>query len=168
MNHAWRGKPVSEMATDSARKVIQRLRHPESTEAKAAEFNLRGVSAVNRNDWHEAEQDFREAYSLDPSNAFSLNNAGYLAEMYGDRETAEFFYEKARQAAGPKDRIGIATDRSAKGLRLSVVASDSDQKVDQKMTEENELKHRRPGPIQLKRRDGTPVSEPSNVPRPPQ
>jgi Flp pilus assembly protein TadD len=167
VNPQWRGKPVSDMAADSAKKVLHRLRHPESNEAKAAEYNLRGVSALNRNDWKEAEQDFREAYALDPSNAFSLNNAGYLAEMYGDRETAQFFYDKARQADGAKARIGVATDRGVKGWRLSEVAADNDQKIDQKMTQDSDLKRRQSTPIQLKRRDGTPVTEPAEVPKSP-
>jgi Flp pilus assembly protein TadD len=175
VNHEWRGKPVSEMAADSAKKVLSRLRHPESNEAKAAQYNLRGVSALNRNDWKEAEQDFRQAYAFDPNNAFSLNNAGYLAEMYGDRETAQFFYEKARLAAGPKDRIGVATDRGAKGLRLAEVADENNQKIDQKMEQDSELKRRQSKPIELKRRDGTPVVAPESpkspaenqVPKPP-
>jgi Flp pilus assembly protein TadD len=167
VNPQWRGKSVSEMASGSAKKVLQRLRHPESNEARAAEFNLRGVSALNRNDWKEAEQAFRQAYALDPNNAFSLNNVGYLAEMYGDRETAQFFYDKARQAASSKDRIGVATDRGVKGWRLAELANDNTEKIDQKMTQDSELKRRQSNPIQLKRRDGTAVTEPSEVPKPP-
>jgi hypothetical protein len=33
------------------------------------------------------------------ASAFSLNNRGYVAEMDGDLETAQFFYGKARKAA---------------------------------------------------------------------
>jgi Flp pilus assembly protein TadD len=167
-NDASRGKEVSEVAAQSAKKVLQRLRRPESRQARAAEFNLRGVAAANRNDWKEAERDFREAYALDPNNAFSMNNAGYLAELYGDRETAEFFYQKAREAPGARNHIGLATDQHAKGLALVEVAADNDQKVDAKMAEDNARKRRQPSPIQLKRRDGMPVTEPvEEVPRPP-
>ena len=34
------------------------------------------------------------------NSAFSLNNVGYLAEMDGDLETAQFFYAKARKGRG--------------------------------------------------------------------
>ena len=58
---------------------------------QVAELNLRGVSAINRNDLHTADADFRKAYALDPSNAFTLNNVGYVAELEGDQETAAVF-----------------------------------------------------------------------------
>jgi len=49
-------------------------------EGGVANFNLRGVSAINRNDLRAADQAFRRAYALDPNNAFALNNIGYVAE----------------------------------------------------------------------------------------
>jgi Flp pilus assembly protein TadD len=167
LNNSWRGKPVSKMASDSAKVVLERLRHPGSPEARAAEYNLRGVSAINRNDWRDAEQYFRQAYSLDPYNAFSINNMGYLSEMQGDGETAQMFYERARTAAGAGARVGVATDASARGLRLFQVSNENDAKVDQRLSQQAELKRRQGGPIQLKRRDGTPVTPPHLVPRPP-
>jgi Flp pilus assembly protein TadD len=165
-NNVWRGKPVSKMASESAKKILQRLRQPESAEARAAEFNLRGVSAINRNDWRGAQEYFRQAYSLDPYNAFSLNNMGYLAEMQGDSETAQMFYDRARSSSGAGARVGVATNESAKGLRLFQVSGENDQKVDQRLLELAELKRKQAAPIQLKRRDGTPVGG-QTVPRPP-
>ncbi|MBV9340941.1 MAG: tetratricopeptide repeat protein, partial [Acidobacteria bacterium] len=122
------------------------------------------VSAINRNDWRDAEQYFRQAYSLDPSNAFSLNNMGYVSEMNGDSETAQIFYERARSAAGAGTRVGVATDASAKGLRIFQVSEDNDSKVDQRLAQQAEIKRRQGGPIQLRRRDGTPVTGPAPVP----
>ncbi|MBV9623803.1 MAG: tetratricopeptide repeat protein [Acidobacteria bacterium] len=164
LSNSWRGKPVSRMASESAKVVLQRLHHPGSSEANAAEYNLRGVSAINRNDWRDAEQYFRQAYSLDPSNAFSLNNMGYVSEMNGDSETAQIFYERARSAAGAGTRVGVATDASAKGLRIFQVSEDNDSKVDQRLAQQAEIKRRQGGPIQLRRRDGTPVTGPAPVP----
>jgi len=46
---------------------------------------------MNRNELRAAQQDFLKAYALDPSNAFANNNIGYLSEIEGDRETAQFF-----------------------------------------------------------------------------
>jgi Flp pilus assembly protein TadD len=159
LNGGWRGKPISEMAADSARKVRDRLSSDEGVEARIARLNLRGVSSINHNNWQDARQYFQQAYALDHQNAFSLNNLGYLAELDGDGETAQFFYEKARRAERANVRVGTATRRSAEGMKLFEVANDSDQKVDVKIAEEREAKRRRTGPIELKRRDGKPLGE---------
>ena len=95
---------------------------------QVAELNLRGVSAVNRNDLRTANADFRKAYELDPNNAFTLNNIGYVAEIEGDRETAQFFYERARQAGGANATVGVATRRTEEGRKLFAVAADSNSK----------------------------------------
>ena len=75
-------------------------RRQKTAEEQVAELNIQGVSDVNRNDFTAAEQAFRKAYSLDPNNVFALNNVGYLSEIEGDRETAQFFYEKAQALGG--------------------------------------------------------------------
>ncbi len=164
LNARWRGKPVSEMAEDSAKKINQRLREPESPEMRAAQLNLRGVSAVNRNDWTLAAKDFNEAYRLDPNNAFSLNNRGFLAEMEGDPETAQDFYQRAKDADGESARVGVASQSWAEGMRLSAVADDADQKIDQQFETQRAARRNQTGPIQLKRRDHTPVVEPTTPP----
>jgi len=160
LDREWRGKPVSEMANDNARKLRQRMQNEVSAESQAAMFSLRGVSALNRNNWHDASQDFLKAYSLDPNNAFAINNLGYLAEMDGDLETAEFFYEKARKAQDADARVGLASRRSAEGMKLFEVVDQSRQKVDTGIETRTELLRQRPGPIELKRRDNKPVVEP--------
>jgi Flp pilus assembly protein TadD len=160
LNSRWRGKPVSEMAAESVKKVRQRLREQENPEARAALLNLRGVSAVNRNDWQAAAQDFGEAYQLNPDNAFSLNNRGFLAEMNGDMETAQDFYRKAREAHGDDARIGVATQTWAVGVKLSDVADDNDQKMQDQFEAERKRRQQETGPIQLRRRDNSPVIEP--------
>jgi len=167
-NRAWRGKPVSEMAAQSAERLSARIQS-ETAPEKAAMLNARGVSALNRNDWRDADRRFRAAYSLDPNNAFSLNNAGYVAEMEGDSETAQFFYERAKQALGAGARVGLATRKSAEGMRLGEVADNSDQKVSAQLAGEAAVLRREGGPVELKHRDNTPVVEPApSVPRPPQ
>jgi Flp pilus assembly protein TadD len=159
-NRVWRGKPVSEVAADSARAVQKRL-HSETTQERAARLNFRGVEAINRNDRQGAAEDFRAAYSLDPSSAFSLNNLGYSAETSGDPETAQFFYEKARQAQGAGVKVGLASGQSAEGMPLFQVASANDQKVATRMAEEAEARRQRAGRVVLKHRDNTPVVEPA-------
>ena len=165
-NHAWRGKPASEVAADNAQRLRKRIEN-ETPQEQAALLNLRGVSAVNRNDWTDADHDFRGAYALDPYDAFSLNNLGYVAEASGDLETAQFFYEKARQASGAGTRVGLATRRSAEGMKLSDVSEDSDHIVSARMDQEIAARHRETGPVQLKTRDNRPVIEPSQPPASP-
>jgi Flp pilus assembly protein TadD len=159
LDRKLRGKPISEVAANSAKKVRRRLQTDEGNEARVARLNLRGVAAVNRNDWANARQYFQQAYTLDPENAFSLNNLGYIAELDGDSETAQVYYDKARKADRANVRVGSATRQSAEGMKLFEVADQSNQKVDVKIAQEREARRRETGPIQLKRRDGKPIEE---------
>ena len=168
LNRAWRGKPVSIMAADSAKKLRERMQKAAGSQAQAALLAVRGVSATNRNDWPTARKDFLKSYSLDPYSAFSLNNIGYLSERDGDLETAEFFYARAEKAEDAKVRVGLATRSSAEGKHISAVAVDSDQKVDGRIIQENQAIRRHAGPIELKHRDDTPVVEPTVSPGEPQ
>lgn len=167
-NGAWRGKPVSVMAADTAKKLTERMQNLGGPEEQAGLLNLRGVAALNRNDRQAAVQDFQQAYQLDSNNAFSLNNLGYLAELDGDLETAQVFYEKARLAQKANTRVGLATRQSAEGMKLFEVADESNQSVGVKIGEQSEARRRQTGPIELKRRDGTPVDQPEAQPQPPE
>jgi Flp pilus assembly protein TadD len=172
LNSGWRGKAVSKMAEDSAKKVSKRMQETQTPQAQASLFALRGVSAVNRNDWNDAANDFKQAYALDPGDAFSLNNAGYLAEMQGDMESAQFFYDKARTAQGADFRIGVATRAAAEGTQLFQLATDNGDQIDTKIAQEQALRRQKGGPIELLRRDNTPVDQvqpdtPPAVPKPP-
>jgi Flp pilus assembly protein TadD len=162
-NRALRGKPANRLASQNIRKLQDRLQS-QNVESQLAELNLRGVSAINRNDLRAADQSFRNAYALDPNNAFALNNIGYLAEIQGDRETAQYFYDKARTAAGAGATVGLATRRSAEGAKLFEVARDSDTKVEAKVDQERELRRNQREPIVLRHRDNTPVNEPDQPP----
>jgi Flp pilus assembly protein TadD len=164
---SWKGKPISEMSATNARDIEQRLAG-KSTSTQAALLNLCGVAALNRNEPQIASQDFLKAYSLDPNSAFSLNNEGYLAEMSGDLETAQFFYEKARNAPDAYEPVGFATRRSAEGAQLSTVAGNSDQQIEARIDQEIAAKHRQHNPIQLRRRDGQPITRSPDPAAPPQ
>ena len=162
VNRSWRGKPVSEMAAQNAKNLRARLEAEKTPAERVAELNIRGVSDVNRNDLTAAQQAFRNAYSLDPTNVFALNNLGFLSEIEGDRETAQFFYDKAQALGGVT--VGLATRRSAEGMKLSQVASDSEQKVEAKVAQERAARRRQGEPILLRRRDNSVVQEPSSPP----
>jgi Flp pilus assembly protein TadD len=165
LNRSWRGKPVNEIAAQNARSLRNRLAKQQSPELRVAALNVQGVSAVNRNDFAAAKQAFRKAYALDPNNAFAVNNIGYLAEMEGDRETAQFFYDKAHTIAGPNAKVGLATRQSVEGAKLSQVAAQNDTKVEAKVQQERNIRRSsQHEPILLRRRDNTVVEEPTTPP----
>jgi Flp pilus assembly protein TadD len=163
-DRSWRGKPVSTMAAASAQRLEDRLKKMNSAEVNAVMLNLRGVSAANQNEGLAARQDFLHAYLLDPANAFSLNNRGYVAEMDGDLETAQFFYEKARKSGDSNARVGLATQHAAEGKRLFTVANESDQQMDGELDKYSQERRKQTGPIELIPRnhaaDGNPIAAP--------
>ena len=161
MNAAWRGKTVSEMAVANANRLRVRMDNLQSAEAKVALFNLLGVSAMNRNDWRGAWENFSQAYKFGPGNAFSLNNQGYMAELTGDLETAQEFYREAQRADGSSAPVGLATRRAAEGLRLYSLANENEADVSGAIESAANARRRNNAPIQLKRRDGTKVSDPA-------
>jgi Flp pilus assembly protein TadD len=133
---------------------------------QVAELNLRGVSAVNRNDLRSADEDFRKAYALDPNSAFAMNNIGYESEIEGDRETAQFFYDRARQAGGANVTVGVATRRTEEGRKLFAVATDSDSRVEAKVTQDRDAVRQQHEPVVLRRRDNSIVDESAPQPAP--
>lgn len=161
LNRSWRGKSVTEMAAQNAKNLRSRLEAQRTPEEKVAELNIRGVSDINRNDLPAAEQAFRNAYSLDPNNVFALNNIGYLSEIEGDRETAQFFYDRAQALGGANTTVGLATRRSAEGMKLGQVAADSETKVGAKVAQERAALRQQHEPILLRRRDNSVVEEPA-------
>jgi len=149
LDEQWRGRPVSRMAAESAKRLQKRLRNMSPSESQSVLLTMRGVAAANQNEWAAARQDFLRAYSLNPRSAFSLNNRGYVAEQDGDLETAQFFYAKARKADDSGVRVGLATQRTAEGKDLLSVASDSNEKVDDALEEYSRQRRRETGPVEL-------------------
>src|SRR5579871_3211356 len=133
LDRDWRGKPISQIAARNAKALRVLMAKEETVPAQVARLNLRGVSAINRNDPKTARQDFQEAYKLDPNNAFTLNNLGYVAELDGDRETADFYYAKAQEAQAANRRVDVATRADAQGRPLKIVANGSDSAVQQRI-----------------------------------
>jgi Flp pilus assembly protein TadD len=164
-DRSWRGRPISDMAAQNSKALRERLKAQNTPDEKVKELNLRGVSAINRNDLSAAIEDFKKAYALDSNNAFALNNIGYLSEIEGDRETAQFFYDSALRAGGANANVGLSTRRSAEGLKLFQVAGDNHRKVETQLTFQREGRRRQREPILLHRRDNSIVEEPSSPPK---
>lgn len=155
-NKDWRGKKISRIAERNIAKVRELLENEQSVEAKVARLNLRGVSALNKNDRRSARGYFQQAIKLDPNNAFSLNNIGYLSELDNDRESATYFYAKARNADGSGETIGMATRKEAEGRDLGPVADTNETIVSNQMDRDRLAKRRRKTPVELKTRDQVP------------
>lgn len=158
-DRTWRGKPMNEMAQQNAKALRDHLSRANDVPQQVAELNLRGVSAVNRNDLRSANAHFRKAYSLDPNNAFTLNNIGFVSELEGDRETAQFFYDRARQLGDANAIVGVATRHTEEGRKLFAVAMDSNSRVEEKVTQQRNALRSQHQPVALHRRDNSIVEE---------
>ena len=160
IDRTWRGHAISDVARDNARKLNRRMQNGDDVEARVAILNLRGVSALNRNDRRTGREFIQQAFKLAPEDAFTLNNMGYLAEMDGDRETADFYYERAREANQKNARIAVATRKEVEGKKIGDVADNTDQLVESQMEEAREARSHEGGPVVLLRRDNSTVAEP--------
>ncbi|MGB8887458.1 MAG: tetratricopeptide repeat protein [Candidatus Korobacteraceae bacterium] len=166
VHQSWRGKAISDIAAKNAEKVRILMSREQDVTAQVARLNTRGVAAINRNDYTLARQYFQKAYELDPKNAFALNNMGFLAEMDGDRETADYYYGKAKEADQSSMKVAYASRKDVEGMKLAAVAGDSDDAVN-KATEENAaLLRAEGGPVVLRYRNNQPVVEPATPPKP--
>lgn len=145
----WRGKPISEVAAQNAAAVNQTLAKGEAPEAAAARLNLRGVSALNDNNPTAARGFFLQAYRLDSSNAFTLNNLGYLSELNGDRESAEMYYASARAGVDNTLRVTYSTRTDAEGRKLDDLAGGNQADVNSVLRGIQEAKRRANRPIHL-------------------
>ncbi|MBV8523514.1 MAG: tetratricopeptide repeat protein [Acetobacteraceae bacterium] len=162
----WRGKGISDVAARNAESVQKEMARQNDIPERVARLNTRGVSAINRNDFQLAKQYFQEAYKLDPKNAFALNNMGYLAEADGDRETADFYYAKAKEAQQSGERVAYATRKDVEGEKLAAVAGSSDESVNKAIEEAAAARRMQGGPVVLHNRDNSVVTEPLVPPKP--
>ena len=166
INKSWRGKGISQIAEGNANKVRNLMEREQSVSVQVARLNTRGVAAINRNDYKLARQYFEKSYKLDDRNAFALNNMGYLSEMDGDRETADYYYDKAREADQSSMKVAYATRKDVEGMKLSAVAGDSDDAVNKATEEQAALRRAEGGPVVLRYRNDQPVLEPAVPPKP--
>jgi Flp pilus assembly protein TadD len=164
-NKRWRGKPISEVAAHSAAALQQMLDKGEDVSARVDRLNLRGVVSLNHGDSADAQNFFLQAYHLNPGNAFTLNNIGYVEELQGDRESAQMYYDSARTAEDANQRVTYATRADAEGERLEVLANTSQEDVDATLKAIQQRKRLFRRPIQLMVRNGE-TAAPAPAPRP--
>jgi len=179
LNRDWRGKPISEVAGQNASKVRRLIgQSKRDRNFEVSMLNLRGVSALNRNDRQLARSYFQSAYKVNPNEAFTLNNMGYVAELDGDHETAQFYYDKAQQARRAQERVDVASRKQAEGRRLASVAELSETQVSNQISAESAQRHRQGPPVLLRRQPAASTGaepeqseqpeQPEQEPQPPQ
>ena len=135
-------------------------------QARVARLNLRGVSAMNRNDRKVARESFEQAYKMDPKNSFALNNMGYLAELQGDTETAQSFYEQAQRAERARQKVMVSTRPEVEGQTVGHVAEQSTTLVESSFEARAEARRRSGAPPALRTRDNRIIVEPKTNSRP--
>lgn len=163
---SWRGKGISQVAATNANKMQALMTHQRDVSSQVANLNTRGVAAISRNDYKQARQYFRQAYGLDPKNAFVLNNMGYLAELDGDRETADYYYGKAKEARQANMRVAYATNTRMEGMKMAAVAGANDRAVVEATEEAAAARRSEGGQIVLRYRNNEAVIEPATPPQP--
>jgi Flp pilus assembly protein TadD len=163
-NKNWRGKPISEVAERNADDSRKELSKSQNLQDRVARLNVRGVSAMNRNDRKTARDNFQQAYKLDPNNSFAINNMGYLAELDGDKETAQSFYDQAQRAERARQKVMVSTRPEFEGQTSERVAEQSSTLVESGFAARAEARRRSGAAPALKTRDNRVVVEPKTKP----
>src|ERR1051326_5172980 len=60
------------------------------------QLNRDGVAALKKHDISKAKRLFYKAYLIDPNDPFTLNNLGYVAELEGNLDRAQRYYDQAQ------------------------------------------------------------------------
>jgi len=163
-NKNWRGKPISDVADRNADDCRKELSKAQDLRDRVARLNVRGVSAMNRNDRKAARTSFEQAYKLDPNNSFAINNMGYLAELEGDKETAQSYYEQAQQAERARQKVMVSTRPELEGQTSGQVAAQSSTLVESTFAARASARRSSGAPPVLKTRDNRNVIEPKTKP----
>ncbi len=95
-------------------------------------INVQAVSLLSENRNSEAEQLLQRAYTMDPKNAFTLNNLGVAKESVGDYEDALRYFDQAA-ALRSSEPVVVTLDRSWRGKSVSDMAADSSRKLEQRL-----------------------------------
>lgn len=164
----WRGRAISDVAELNAEAARAELANAANLDARVARLNLQGVSAMNRNDRKTARADFLEAYRIDPDNSFTINNMGFLAELDGDKETAQSYYEQAQDAQRSRSKIAAATRAEVEGHEMHYVAQESTELMDASLEAKAEARRSSGTSPTLKTRSANQPAKPGKDLTPPE
>ena len=86
-------------------------------------LNRDGVEFIQKGNYKRAEEVFYKAYLYDPSDPFTLNNLGYVAELEGQLERARKFYSLASEQSSNAD-IDKSSAKRLKGKPMRAALLD--------------------------------------------
>ncbi|KAA6461095.1 hypothetical protein DYQ86_12610 [Acidobacteria bacterium AB60] len=91
-------------------------------------LNREGVEAVKKLQYDKAEQLFYKAYLYDPADPFTLNNLGYVAEIQGQLDRAQKFYQLAAEQ-GSDANIDLSNAKELRGKTMKSALVDLNDKT---------------------------------------
>jgi Flp pilus assembly protein TadD len=95
-------------------------------------LNVQAVSLLSEDRNSEAEHLLQRAYSLDPKNAFTLNNLGVARESVGDYEGALRYFDQSA-ALHSSEPVVVTLDRSWRGKSVSDMAAASARRLEERL-----------------------------------
>jgi Flp pilus assembly protein TadD len=85
-------------------------------------LNREGVDAIKKHDYEKAGGLFYKAYLYDPTDPFTLNNLGYVAELQGQMDRARRFYDLASKQSSNAD-IDVSNAKGLEGKPMRAALS---------------------------------------------
>ena len=82
-----------------------------------------------------------------------MNNLGYIAELEGDRESAEFYYQAVSSSADLNSKVSYSTRQDAEGSKIRDLANANQSDVDATLKTMAAARRRSQKPVELIRRD---------------
>ena len=95
-------------------------------------MNLDAMRMLQKNRGFEAVALLQQARSLDPRNAFTLNNLGVASESIGDLDSAIRYYQQAAELHS-SEPAAVTLDPRWRGKSISTMARDSDKRLEKHM-----------------------------------
>jgi len=86
-------------------------------------LNRDGVREVQHHHYQKAEELFYKAYLYDPTDPFTLNNLGYVAELRGELSNAEKFYKLAGEQSCDAT-IAVSSRKALQGKPMMAALND--------------------------------------------
>jgi Flp pilus assembly protein TadD len=95
-------------------------------------MNVDAMRMLEKDRNFEAIDELKQALTLDPRNAFTLNNLGVASESVSDVDSALKYYQEAA-ATNSSEPAAITLDRSWRGKSVSKVAAASAKRLQKRM-----------------------------------
>jgi Flp pilus assembly protein TadD len=123
----WIAATAFAFALASAGAVGQDVRiplHKKSKYTPVQDLNRQGVEALQKHQIEKAKKFFYRAYLIDPNDPFTLNNLGYLAEIEGDADRAQRYYDQAHVNTSDAE-VDISTESKLQGKTVAKIAGNT-------------------------------------------